>query len=139
MAIPSSRNARLFYRAAQQRFEDAEFLLSGDRTTGTVYLAGYGVECILKALILSTVPQLQEQAVLAQFRGGRAHDFDWLLRLYRQNQSVAIPRSTREDLRRVTTWSTEMRYSPGTISLRDARGFLDSAANIIAWAEGRIT
>ena len=52
MPIPTSSNARLFYRAAKERFEDAELLLSLNRTTGAVYLAGYSVECIIKSLIL---------------------------------------------------------------------------------------
>ncbi len=48
MAIPSSRNALLFYRAAFQRFDDARFLLDAERRTVAVYLAGYSVECISK-------------------------------------------------------------------------------------------
>ena len=38
-----------------QRYEDAQILLRADRTTGAVYLAGYGIKCILKALVLSAV------------------------------------------------------------------------------------
>jgi len=56
MAVPSSIEARLFYRASQ-RFDEAQVLLEAVRTTGAVYLAGYGIECILKALILSVFPQ----------------------------------------------------------------------------------
>jgi len=81
VAMPASSNSRLFYRVANQRFEDAEFLLGVERTTAAVYLAGYSVECILKALILAIVPRTQEADILAMFRGARAHDYDWLLRL----------------------------------------------------------
>lgn len=91
MAMPASPNARLFYRAAKQRFEDAEFLLSIDRTTAAVYLAGYSVECILKALIVATVPRAQEGEILATFRGGRAHDYDWLRRLYAERGGPGLP------------------------------------------------
>jgi len=42
---------------AKQRFDDALLLLEMGRTTAAVYLAGYSVECMLKALILSAVPQ----------------------------------------------------------------------------------
>jgi len=55
MALPRSPEARLFYQAAKQRFEDALFLLAG-RRTAAVYLAGYAVECMLKTLILSRAP-----------------------------------------------------------------------------------
>jgi len=53
MDIPASPEARLYYRSAFPRYEDAQILLRADRTTGAVYLAGYGIECILKALVLS--------------------------------------------------------------------------------------
>ena len=82
VAMPSSVQARRFYRAAKQRFDDALLLLAMERTTAAVYLAGYSVECMLKALILSAVPQAQEAALLARFRGARAHDYEWLLELY---------------------------------------------------------
>lgn len=49
--MPISKNARLFYRAAKQRFDDALLLLELKRTTAAVYLAGYSIECMLKALI----------------------------------------------------------------------------------------
>ena len=52
MALPNAVEARPFYRSAKQRFEDAQFLLEADRTTGAIYLAGYSEECILNALIL---------------------------------------------------------------------------------------
>ena len=55
MAVPASSEARLYYRCAFQRQEDAQILLRADRTTGAVYLAGYGRECILKALVLSAL------------------------------------------------------------------------------------
>lgn len=139
MAMPSSPNARLFYRAAKQRFEDAEFLLDVDRTTAAVYLAGYSVECILKALILSVVPHAQEAEILALFRGARAHDYDWLLRLYAERGGPRLPPNLVPHFARVNTWSTDMRYSPGTMALRDAKAFLDSSVEILTWADGRLS
>ena len=110
MAVPNSPNARLFYRAAKQRFDDAAILLRLQRTTGAVYLAGYSVECMLKALILESVPRSQESAILAQFRGQRAHNPDWLLYLYRQSASSVIPAEVIAHFIRVNSWSTDIRY-----------------------------
>ncbi len=67
--MPSSAQARCFYRAARQRFDDALLLLEMERTTAAVYLSGYIVECMLKALILSAVPREQEAEILGMFRG----------------------------------------------------------------------
>ena len=64
-----------------------------ERTTAAVYLAGYSVECMLKALILSAVPQAQEAALLARFRGARAHDYEWLLELYAEQGGARLPAS----------------------------------------------
>jgi len=139
VAVPSSRNARIFYRAARQRFEDAEFLMGVDRTTAAVYLAGYSVECILKALILANVPRAEEKEILAMFRGARARDYVWLLRLYAERGGPDLPSELVLHFARVNTWSTDMRYSPGTIALRDVKAFLDSALKILAWGDGRLS
>jgi hypothetical protein len=90
VAMPSSVQARRFYRAAKQRFDDALLLLEMERTTAAIYLAGYSVECMLKALILSAVPQAQEAELLGMFRGARAHDYEWLLHLYVEKGGARI-------------------------------------------------
>ena len=55
MALPQSAEARLYYRAAKQRFDDSQLLLRWNRTTAAVYLAGYTVERFMKALVLANV------------------------------------------------------------------------------------
>jgi HEPN domain-containing protein len=136
--MPSSKNARLFYRVAKQRFDDAQLLFNLKRTTAAVYLAGYSVECMLKSLILSAVPHTRESDVLEMFRGARAHDYEWLIRLYRQNGGAPIPPHLVPHFARVNRWSTDMRYSPSTIQRRTAKAFLDSTTEIIEWADGRL-
>lgn len=138
MAVPSSPNARLFYRAAKQRYEDAVILIRLQRPTGAVYLAGYSVECMLKALVLESVPRSQELQILAQFRGQQAHSFDWLLRLYRNMTSTNVPEEVLAYLIRVNTWSTNIRYQPGAIDKDDAKQFVDSVEQISSWVEERL-
>jgi len=137
MGMPSSVESRRFYRAAQQRFADAEFLFGSDRTTGAVYLAGYGVECMLKALLLALLKGRRQRAMLDSFRGRKAHDFVWLKAEF-QKLGHSIPSEVSRQLVRVSSWSTDMRYVPGTIRKREAQAFLDAAAAVIAWADGRI-
>jgi hypothetical protein len=91
MALPGSREARSFYRVAQQRLEDAQVLLGGERTTGAVYLAGYAVECALKALLLSSLAPGARQTMVASFRGAKAHDFEWLSGEYRKSGGSHFP------------------------------------------------
>jgi HEPN domain-containing protein len=138
VALPSAEHARRFYRVAKQRFDDALLLLEMGRTTAAVYLAGYSVECMLKALILSAIPQAQEEEVLSMFRGARAHDYEWLLRLYVEKGGSRMPPSVVPHFARVNSWSTDMRYLPGTLALREAHAFVDAATAILTWIDGRL-
>lgn len=119
-----------------QRFGEAELLYQDERfTTAAVYLAGYGVECMLKALVLSTVPLSQERGVLKDFHGAKAHDYGWLLAMYRKQGGPTLPKKLVRHFTTVNSWSTDMRYSPGMIRLAAAKSFVDSAAEIIRWAD----
>jgi len=138
VAMPSSAHARRFYRAAKQRFDDALLLLEMERTTAAIYLAGYSVECMLKALILYAVPQVQAAELLGMFRGARAHDYEWLLHLYVEKGGARMPPSVVPHFARVNAWSTDMRYVPGTIAAHEVQAFLDAAIEIMTWADGRL-
>ena len=139
MALPVFAEARLFYQAAKQRFQDSQFLLEAGRNTAAVYLAGYSVECILKALILSLVAAEQDRkTMLASFRGAKAHDFEWLKRQYLDLGGPPFPADVARRFARVNTWTTDMRYQPGTARRREAEAFLRAAEAILEWADGRL-
>ena len=134
--MPGFEEARLDYRCAFQRFEDAQVLLQAGHTTGAVYLAGYSVECILKALVLSRLAPTARRAMLDSFRGAKAHDHDWLRSRYFASGGTQFTRSVIRAFVLVNEWSTELRYLPRTFRMRDARGFLDAAWEIMRWADG---
>jgi hypothetical protein len=138
VGIPRSQNARLFYRASYQRLADARLLLRMKRTTGAVYLAGYSVECILKALVLSMARGEKEKALLLSFRGQQGHRYGWLKGLYAQLGGPTVPAELAPHFARVNSWATKIRYSPGTIDASSAAAFLESASRIVAWADGRL-
>jgi len=138
MAVPSSKDARFFYRCAAERYEDAEILLRAGRTTGAVYMAGYGIECTLKALILSAVPPGNIAAVLESFRGNLAHDYNWLRARYRISGGTILPRDINHHFTLVNYWSTDLRYVPRTLREGEAEAFLKAAEAIIQWARGRL-
>lgn len=140
MPMPRSRDARLYYRCAMQRFEDAKVLqVAGDRhSTGAVYLAGYSVECIVKAAILNEVSSRRRGAVLRTFSGSHAHDYEWLRTIYLTNGGARFPRQINRHFTLVSNWSTELRYNPKSVGGDEARSFLESAGAIIAWADGRL-
>jgi HEPN domain-containing protein len=138
MALPRPKEARLYYRAAKQRYDDAQLLLEAERTTGAVYLAGYTVECMLKALVLANVSAGLRNELLAEFRGSRAHNLEWLGGLYRRHTGAAVPINVSRHLSRVAAWSTDLRYAAGVVAGRDADEFIESVAAVAAWADGRM-
>lgn len=138
MGLPRPTEARLYYRAAKQRYDDAQLLLERERTTGAVYLAGYTVECFMKALLLASVAPRLRQQLLREFRGSRAHSIEWLGTLHRQHVGGAVPRDVTRHLSRVASWSTDLRYATGVLKRRDADEFMESVVAIAAWADGRM-
>jgi hypothetical protein len=53
MPLPQDLNARKYYRVAKQRLAEAELILVKLQLAAAAqYLAGYAVECTLKALLL---------------------------------------------------------------------------------------
>ncbi len=137
MPIPSSSDARLFYRCALQRYREAQVLLEATYTTGAVYLAGYGIECILKALVLMAVPAGARPDTLKSFRGNKAHEYEWLRSLYLTNGGARFPREVTQHFTLVNDWSTDLRYTPRSVRADEAEAFLGAAEAIIEWAKER--
>ena len=132
-----SANVRLFLRAADQRLEDAAVLLNGRRGTGAVYLAGYAVECGLKALLLSAVPARREAALMETFRGTAAHDYEALRQRYFEKSGARFPPHVVRDFERVARWAVRLRYDPGTTGAGVARPFLASALRLHEFFQDR--
>jgi hypothetical protein len=138
MAARKSKHVRLFRSAAIARLEEAEYLRTGSKTVGAVYLAGYAVECMLKALILAALPEHRQPGMIDQFRGSRAHDFDWLQETYWAGGGAAPPRSVVAAFAAVDVWGTELRYNPRVKYSGNADDFFAAVADIVAWVEGRL-
>ncbi len=138
MALPSAAEARPFYQAARQRLADARYLLDGNRRTGAVYLAGYSVECMLKALILSSVPGFDREEILASFKGSRAHDFNWLKGKYLEYAGMEVPREINRSLTLTKGWTTDLRYMASAFDDEDTGIFFTAVEDILAWADGRL-
>jgi HEPN domain-containing protein len=139
MPRPRYHRALAFYRAAFQRFEDAEILLERDRLTGAFYLSGYGVECILKALILSSIDNPKRRSeVDRSFKGRSGHDIAELLRLVLKESGRTIPGSISRSLATIMTWTTDLRYEASLKSRKEAVAFRDAVAEVIRWADGCI-
>ena len=138
MGMPRDINARLYYRVADQRLEDGRLILAQlRRAQAAIYLTGYAVECIAKALILSMTPAKERNAVLQSFRGAQGHDFRWL-RARLAQRGIEMPAKVARDWAYAGSWTVDIRYQPGAGSTRDAERFLESATAIVNWADSRM-
>lgn len=137
MGVPADEDARLFYRAMTERHEDARVLHAAGRGAGAVYMAGYAVECALKALLVAATPARNRADVITTFRGTRGHDYDWLLDQYRA-VGGAVPQQLDRPFLVVGVWTTNIRYTPGGFASPQANQFMAAAATIITWADARL-
>ncbi|MBI3822162.1 MAG: hypothetical protein HY289_05720 [Planctomycetes bacterium] len=92
----------------------------------------------MKALLLASVSPGLRQELMGEFRGSRAHNIEWLGRLYRRNVGIAVPGAITQHLSRVASWSTDLRYATGAVNQKEAREFFESVDAIAAWIDGRL-
>jgi hypothetical protein len=148
-----------YLKAAPKRLDDARELLEAptwraDREDAlhrhlraAVYLAGYVVECALKAYIISRVPGARsfEEAVTRRradgeadlhFTGRRAHDLRALRRATDLDPVLDRTETIRKAWARCQKWDPDWRYDPDHFtSRREARLFVDAAAALHAAIE----
>ena len=134
MGMPRDKDAKRFYIAARRRLDDAKALLAADHTTdhttGSMYLAGYTVECMLKALIIAQATSTRKPEVLSEFRGSGAHNFDRLRAALLKLGGAKFPKDVVESFLVVQEWGTDWRYDPAPRPADDAESFLASVTRI---------
>ncbi len=127
-----SPEVKRYYQAALTHHGDARCLLDARRANGCIYLAGYAIECTLKALLVSRVPVAAQKALTNSFRGREWHSFEHLKKELRKRQ-MTLPDAVNKQLARVNTWSVDIRYQPRRLKLSDARDILAAASEVIRW------
>ena len=145
MGLPKDRDARRYYRGAMRRLEDAELILGKlNRAAAAIYLGGYAVECILKALMIERTSKGDRGQLLRDLRRddprtGRCYGHNLLgLRTGVIQRGVDAPGPVLGEFVYVESWSEEARYDPAEGSLRDAERFITAVRRIVAWADSRI-
>ncbi|SRR5437899_10422035 len=130
--MPSS--SRDSQRAAKQRFTTAEFLLSNRYNLDAMYLAGYAVECTLKALILEITPTVERFEMLKKISSGQKMHSSEVLGGILKDKGRPIPLDLVKRLRR-SGWSTALRYESGRTDTGETRAYLRTAKTALDWVE----
>jgi hypothetical protein len=137
MAMPRSRDARLYYRCADKRRVEASILIRAAQPTGAVYLAGYVVECMLKALNIETQPDNLQGSRLEELKKV-GHNLTRLLELYLEEGGSRPPANVVRAFTLVNDWSSEIRYDPREIMPAEADRFLKAVDEVYQWVDGRL-
>jgi hypothetical protein len=151
-----------YVEAAPKRLADARELLAWPTVDadgpdaahrhlrGAVYLAGYAVECALKAYIISRVPGAQRfhEAITRRatagetsldFRGSQAHNLERLWRatdLEAGMDTDTVVKTAWGVIRK--HWSTDLRYAPTHLTGRNvARQAVEAAGIVHCFIEDR--
>jgi len=128
-----------FLRAGEQRLAEARYLAVAKYQTAAIYLAGYTVECSLKALLLSSLPRGRRTNVGELLRGNAGHNFVLLKEEYIRSGGAAFPPSITKELSFVNSiWRTRLRHQSRNMAKSDASRFLLAAGAILEWAKGRL-
>ena len=131
-------------KAGKHRLDDARALLKAFRWRGSMYMAGYSVECLLKTKLMRMFDcrhlreleeELQRRGMLALQATVFTHQLEVLLRL---TNALGRLRQNEEHWRlfnMVNQWVPAWRYTANQSNSDDATDYLDAVERILHWIE----
>lgn len=131
-------------KASRHRLDDARALLNADRWRGAMYMAGYAVECMLKAKLMRMFDcrqlreleeELQRRGLLSAAASVYSHQLGMLLRLTQRMDQLRSDRAFWPQFNMVNRWVPAWRYSADLSNREDAQDFLDAVTRIVHWIE----
>jgi hypothetical protein len=136
-----SQDRATFQQLAEARLVEARLLLAHGHPSGAYYLAGYAIECALKAVIAADFRK-DEIPELKRVQNIYTHDLSALLALANLREQLDSERETNPRLyQRWTTikdWSEKARYVVSTAV--DASAILDAVGDdegMLQWLRNR--
>jgi hypothetical protein len=128
--------SRDFHKASEQRFTVAEFLLE-QYPLDAFYIAGYSMECILKALVMHLTPESDRDSAFQRLKSGAKMHYPEHLKEELKTLGHPIPKDIVKGFRRFD-WSTDLRYEHGRWPVGEVRGYLKIAKKTIDWVKGEM-
>ena len=127
-----------FKRLAQARLQDAKVLLDNGRYDAAYYLAGYVVECALKACIAKQT-QRHEFPEKVRVLDSYTHDFAKLIKVANLTNElkneISVNTAFDKNWSLVESWSEEARYQ--TVTSDEAMELYSAIANrkdgVLSW------
>jgi HEPN domain-containing protein len=134
-------------KAGIHRLEDAQVLAREKRWRGAMYLAGYGVECLLKKKLmekfqcqrlLELEQELQQRGLLALEATVYTHQLERLLRLAGGLDRIRQNRDAWSRFNLVNRWLPAWRYSPKSVTAEDAQDFIEAVEATMKWIAANV-
>jgi len=120
-----------FQKLAEMRLDDAKTLLDQGKWAAAYYLAGYAVECGLKACIIAELRKSDEFREKKFSEKCWSHDLEALVKLAGlesvHEADVRLDRDFEDYWGYVKDWTEESRYTH-TVSEREAKNLYDAIA-----------
>lgn len=108
-----SLSSRDYLTVARQWLDVAEFLIDSGYTRDGMYLAGYAIECSLKALILHLTAEAHRETMFKRIsRGEQMHYQETLGGILKGEYGIGYPLDLAKRFRRLK-WRTSLRYEAG--------------------------
>ena len=150
-----------YYKAATRRLRDARALLqmpvtdtqeSGAETRhlrAAIYIAGYAIECILKAHIISHSASARTLTEVLRLRrnrgetmpdltGSDGHNLTLLLAVADLESDMKSDAARARDWNLCSQWKSTWRYDPEPPPLAFAQQFIEATARLHAWINLRV-
>lgn len=134
-------------KAGKHRMDDARALMRQDRWRGAMYLAGYSVECLLKAKLMQKFDcrhlrelesELQRRGVLPGHATVFTHQLEILIRLAQRLDRLRQNAPLWQDFNIANRWLPAWRYAANLSRREDAEDFLDAVEKLSRWIENNI-
>jgi len=130
-------------KASRHRLDDAHVLLT-TRFRGSMYLAGYAVECLLKAKLMRACgcrtladleKRMRERGELSANTTIFSHQLEVLLGLTGGTDRLRSATEIWHQFVKVNRWTPAWRYSPDLSNHEDADSFFRAVKDVLHWIE----
>lgn len=126
---------------AELRIEEARVLLANGKLHGAYYLAGYSVECALKACIAKKTKRFQFPAKPDHIHKLYTHKLKDLMKLAELDGQLEMDMSKNKALEdnwlTVKDWTEESRYSTSRLPAKDMYNAVSGADGVLPWIKQR--
>ena len=133
--------------ASRQRLEDARVLLRASRWRGSMYIAGYAVECLLKTKLMRIYDcknlrelddVLQRRFILPAGSTIFTHQLETLFKLTPSYHRLQQNQNMLSLFNVVNRWAPKWRYASKQTTGDEASFFMDAVERVMHWIDNNI-